>query len=189
MDQVKVNIDLASLSLEVEGSTEFATSIVETFLGAVKEREVKNPRANQAPVESPAADDSLQPENGSGSSARKGGSRKPSTYEFLKTLLNPEAGRALIELYEQKKPKGQKEETLVLMKGLKDALGKDTFSYNELFTAFRTVKATVPKSLKGVISNLRIDTHVVGTGDELTLHYTGEDFVDKKLPAGEKTKK
>ncbi len=147
------------------------------------------PRSDSAPSENIAPPDQAPGANGSGTQAKKGGTRKPASYEFLKTLLTPDAGRKLNELFEEKKPKGQKEETLVLMKGLKDVLRKDTFSYNELFTAYRTVQLIVPKSLRGVISNLRTDALVTGTGDELTLHYTGEDYVDRRLPAAARAKK
>lgn len=190
MDHVKVSIDLAALALEVEGPPDFATSVVDTFLIAVRERTAVPPKPAEKSESAPSVpNETSAPPIPSPGTPKKGANRRAKTFELLPDLLTPDTGRQLKAFFEEKQPKSQNDQALVLMKGLQTALGKKTFSYNELFTAFRSVGAPVPKSLGGVIGNLRLETLVIGTGDELTLHYTGEDHVDHQLPASVKPKK
>lgn len=192
MSDVKINIDLATLKLEVEGPADFVRGIFDTFLQTTKERSLQpNIASSPAPpseeVQTPAKPTQVNPT--STPKQKKDAKKGARSFEFLGSLFDPTSGRKLKEFFESKKPVGQKQQAIVLMRGMQDALGRKAFTYDELFTAFRTVGVAVPKSLPGVMANLRQDTHLLGTGDSLSLHYTAEDFVDQKLPAPDKVKK
>lgn len=97
--------------------------------------------------------------------------------------LSSEQRDALREFYKQKAPAGQNDHVLTVMSGLNKDLGSSPLSRDQIFTGLHTVNERVPKRLQSVLSNLMLDGLVLRVGDGYVMHPTGEDHVEKDLPA------
>jgi len=97
--------------------------------------------------------------------------------------LSPEQRDALHEFYKQKAPVGQNDHVLTVMSGLNKSLGSSPLSKDQIFTGLHTVNERAPKRLQSVLSNLMLGGLILRVGDGYVMHHTGEDHVEKDLPA------
>lgn len=114
--------------------------------------------------------------------------RTPSTAkpEYLRKIdlgISPEQMGAFRDFYEEKAPVGQNDQVLTVMSWLSRNLGSPKLIRDQIFTGLRMVDEKVPKRLQSVISNLLQRDYILKDGDGYVMHHTGEDHVEKDLPA------
>lgn len=111
------------------------------------------------------------------------GSKSKEVYTSVDLGLSESQRGELRAFFAEKKPKGQKEQMAVLMDWLKRVPGKPSVSWNDIFTAFRTVGAKCPGKISSVLGNMVGSSWVrnVGAGQYELLH-VGEDYVKFDLP-------
>jgi hypothetical protein len=127
-------------------------------------------------------------ESGSPSSEGKGRSgkakTKPPTYKTVGDLnLLPEGQQSLKDFFNEKKPKAQQEEFVVILFYLTHILKLTGITPNHIYTGFNEVEKQVPQIQKmaATISNRKgwVDASDM---NDLKLTTPGENFVKHKLP-------
>lgn len=116
---------------------------------------------------------------------RTSSSKKTETFNMVELGLDENSRSALREFYNEKNPKSQNEQLLVVMDWLKRNAGKNSVTKDEIYTALRTVEAKIPARISSVLSNLGIEGKITGDADGYRIHHTGEDFVKFNLPKKE----
>ena len=109
--------------------------------------------------------------------------RKPEHLYTVDLGLSPEQRESFREFYKQKAPDGQNDQVLTVMRWLTKNLGSPHLSRDQIFTGLRTVDEKAPKRLGSVLSNLHVLGFILIDKDGYVMHHTGEDHVDKNLPA------
>jgi hypothetical protein len=108
---------------------------------------------------------------------------KPERLHTVDLGLSSEQRDSFREFYKQKAPSGQNDQVLTVMRWLTKTLGGPHLSRDQIFTGLRTVDEKVPKRLGSVLSNLHVLGFILIDKDGYIIHHTGEDRVDKDLPA------
>lgn len=108
---------------------------------------------------------------------------KPEILHSVDLSISAEQTGVFRDFYKEKAPAGQNDQVLTVMYWLSKNLGISILSRNQIFSGLRTVGEKVPKRIQSVISNLVLLQYVVKDGDGYVMHHTGEDHVEKDLPA------
>lgn len=116
---------------------------------------------------------------------RSASSKKAESYKIAELGLSEQQRQAFREFYNDKSPKSQNEQILVIMYWLKNNGGKEALSKDDIYTGLKTVDAKVPARISSVLSNLGIEGRITSDSDGYRLHHTGEDFVKFDLPKKE----
>ncbi|HMJ05961.1 MAG TPA: hypothetical protein VK474_06860 [Chthoniobacterales bacterium] len=125
--------------------------------------------------------------NGSGSAGKSNKPskpKKPPTYKTVPDLnLMPEGKQSLESFFNEKKPKAQYEEFVVILFYLTHILGRTGIASNHIYTGFNEVKRPVP-NIQKMASTISARQGYVDASDlnDLKLTTPGENFVKHKLP-------
>jgi len=146
--------------------------------GAKKANQIITGPKQSKPSKSLSAKTSVKDTKKSGSTTTK-----PETLSMVDLGLSKEDRTAMKKFYNEKEPKGQNDQVLVLAYWLKENKNKDKFDPNDVFTALRTVDVAVPKFLSQVLRNIKNNHKMIKNGDgTYSLHHIGEDYVNLQLP-------
>lgn len=203
---VKIRVDLSAGTVEVEADAENIDALfdrLDVFIPRLSEAYGRPTEEDQMPYSkgmSPSAPAKL------GQSAdadppnpieQKGEVRKVAKAPRGKEVYTPvdlgltETQRnEMREFYTSKQPKGQNEQIAVLMDWLKREGNKSMATWNDIFTAFRTVGVKSPAKISSVLGNMVGLSWVrnVGNGQYELIH-VGEDYVKYDLPKAKSTNK
>jgi hypothetical protein len=117
--------------------------------------------------------------------SRKGskGTKGKEVYTTVDLGLTEAQRTELRDFYALKQPKSQNEQVAVLMDWLKREGNKATVTWNDIFTAFRTVSVKSPAKISSVLGNMVGLSWIrnVGAGQYEIIH-VGEDHVKFDLP-------
>lgn len=196
MSTARVEMNVREGTVSIEAPVEAIEGILgrlEVFLPRLTEAArpaAADPLAEESPEERPAQAPSTHtapgPPAANGAGKAKRGSKKPESYTMVNLGLSREQIEEFQGFYAEKKPQGQSQQVLTVMYWLLKRTARTTLSKDEIFTGLRTVKERVPGRLTSVLSNLKLDGQVVPEGEGFVVHHTGEDFVERDLPAAVK---
>jgi hypothetical protein len=197
---VKIKVNLSAGTINVEADAENIGAVFDRLdsfvprLSEAYERSTKESvQKRQAAPLSPSAASEISPSidaNQTNSKEQKAEARKASKSTKAKEVYTPvdlglsEAQRTeLRDFYTSKQPNNQNEQTVVLMDWLKREGNKSTVSWNDIFTAFRTVGAKSPGKISSVLGNMVGLSWVRSAGNgQFEIIHVGEDYVKFDLP-------
>lgn len=117
------------------------------------------------------------------STARSG---RIGSFEPLRDLLNEEQQKHIRDFVSKKSPKEQGDEVLVAMYEGEKLLGRQGFSYNEIYTLmWRAGIDPLPKALDVVLQRLMSEQLAEKSGDGYFLKFLGQSRVEKDLPSSQ----
>lgn len=204
-EPVKIRVDLATGTIEVEADASKIDAIfdrLDAFIPRLSEV-YGSPRDKSGDfTKSGGALSKISGKEQSESSyanvtEQKGEPRKASknskgkeVYSVVDLGLDEGQRQSLRDFYASKQPKSQNEQVAVLMDWLKREGGKETATWNDIFTAFRTVNVKSPAKISSVLGNMVGLSWVqnVGGGKYALIH-VGEDHVKFDLPKAQKKAK
>ena len=194
-DLVRIQVDLTAGSASVEAPTDAldaAFERLEAFLPTLAAaRSVAAAETLDPSPASNGARPSIEVEGAVVAEATKSQKRRASsktgTYNTIDLGLDEPQRESFRQFFSSKVPKGQSQQVLTVMAWLKQNGGRPIVSYDDIFTSLRIVNARIPKSLSGVLTNLKTAAHVVGDNSQFAVTAPGEDFVKFDMPAQKKT--
>lgn len=117
---------------------------------------------------------------GTSSTARHG---RIGSFEPQRDLLTEDQQIALRQFVEMKRPSEQSDQVLVAMHRGEELLGRQGFSYNEIYTLmWRAGVDPLPKALDVVIQKLMQEQRIERGENGYFLKFLGRSRVDKELP-------
>lgn len=117
-------------------------------------------------------------------------SKGKEVYSVVDLGLSEEQRQQLRDFYTSKQPQTQNEKIAVLMDWLKREGNKPTATWNDIFTAFRTVAVKSPAKISSVLGNMVGLSWVKNVGGgQYDLIHVGEDYVKFDLPKAPKKAK
>jgi hypothetical protein len=126
----------------------------------------------------------VRPARSTSSSARAG---RIGSFEPQRDLLTEEQEISLRQFAEAKKPMEQGDQVLVAMRQGEELLGRQAFSYNEIYTLlWRSGIDPLPKALDVVVQKLIQDQRIERGDQGYFLKFLGRSRVDKELPTSRK---
>ncbi len=202
----KIRVDLATGTIEVEADASNIDAIfdrLDAFIPRLSEAYGRPTTEGNAPS-SPGG--SAQTKQNSDHSAdespvnvveQKNDVRKASksskgkeVYSVVDLGLSEEQRQQLRDFYTSKQPQTQNEKIAVLMDWLKREGNKPTATWNDIFTAFRTVAVKSPAKISSVLGNMVGLSWVKNVGGgQYDLIHVGEDYVKFDLPKAPKKAK
>lgn len=190
MANSKISVDLISRSFEIEVPEQQVQSTLEYIekllklpverttithggadvRGATPDREsAPEATAKQGPSDS----DDTKPTK----KKRTTGS-KPKSYHIVDLGLAPEQREDIRNFFNEKAPKTQNEQVAVLGLKMKEHKGKESFTTDEIHSAFKIVNKPTPRNLEAVFGNMKRD----GKGDyedsSIVINSLTDDFVN-----------
>jgi hypothetical protein len=191
MGDVRVRIDTASGIIEVDAPADVYADVldrVKSFLPAVNEAKggVEVQQGNSSGAGDKAVRGIETLDSGAKKTSRKStGSRQ--SYQFVELGLTEVERSDLKSFFKDHEPKGQNEQTVVLMSWFRATKAKESMTWDEVYSAFRTVDAKVPGRIGSVMSNLNGKNWTKGAaGQGYSLTHVGEDYVKFDLPRKKK---
>jgi len=195
---VKIKVDLSAGTIEVEADAENIDAVfnrLDAFIprlsnayerstykidGASNE---STPLASRTVTPTPDASGAGPAEKGVEARKVSKGARGKEAYSAVDLGLTEPQRKELRDFFAAKQPKSQHEQVAVLVDWLKREGNKPTVTWNDIFTAFRTVGAKSPAKISSVLGNMVGMSWVknVGGGQYALIH-VGEDFVKFDLP-------
>lgn len=195
-EQVRIRIDLSAGAVEVDAPLEALDSVfarLETFLpqlsGSARLPTSRNTVPPGADSRDPATNDAASEADAGGVGSTQGGrkraaSKAKETYKIAKLNMDEAKREEFRSFFSTKDPKGQNDQTLVIMYGLKTMASVQTPTKDEIFSGFRLLPdVKVPGKISSVLGNLvggGFVTNVALGTYELT--HVGEDRVKLELP-------
>jgi len=195
-EPVKIRVDLSAGIIEVEADASNIDAVfdrLDAFIPRLSQA-YKNPsdeassngatptaRENQG---QPSESTSSNPAEAKGEVKKSAkGSKGKEVYSTVDLGLTETQRQEMRDFYESKKPKSQNDQVAVLMDWLKREGNKSTATWNDIFTAFRTVGVKSPAKISSVLGNMVGLSWVknVGGGQYALIH-VGEDYVKFDLP-------
>ncbi len=107
--------------------------------------------------------------------------KKVNKYELIKFDLNSEKRRELQQLYNSPEVSSNKDRILLAMHLFKDIVPDGLYSYNHVFSIFKTVGEKIPKNLNQIIINLKNDSYLFKNGIMYELSHVGEDYIQDNI--------
>jgi hypothetical protein len=193
-EPVRIHIDLSTGAVEVSAPAEAIDSIfarLESFIPQISEAYGARNNGGEseegfsASEEIPAAQTTDVGTTRTEKSARtrkSGGKRE--TYNIVDLGLDEAQREALRSFFASKNPKGQNDQTLVLLSWLADNTDTQAFGWNEIYTAFRLINGLkVPGKISSVLGNM-VGHGLISNagGGKYRLTHVGEDRVRLELP-------
>ncbi len=188
---IKLKLNAASGKIELHCPEEFFETAMEQcikvidaypYTGQVSQRSNFEPSktVDTAHDETGASDDLQVAEKPKEKPKR---SRKPPNYTPVDLGLSDEQARELRSFFSEKKPRKQNDIVCVVACKLKEFLGKDVFTVDEIFSGIRFLEAVkVPKNLSAVFRNTANDGNGIAEGNNFTANFATDDHVRLKLP-------
>ncbi len=187
-ENVKINIDLSTGTVQIEcPETAFESTLnrVEQFLPKLQSFRAER-MVNDAPKIPPQAESGRDAgRDGDGTKATRGqGKRRPTpVYKVTELGADDNAKREFKNFYESKKPQNQNDQVLLCGFWLNITLKRDTFTDDDVYTALRAAGAAkIPSRIESVISNLKLESKLVGEQGKYKTTHIGEDYVNNDLP-------
>lgn len=119
----------------------------------------------------------------SGSSASTGRTGRIGSFEPCDLGLSEDAERALLKHYADKKPVEQQDKVATAMYKGAELLGRQSFTYNEIYTLLRlSGEKELPKALDVVIGRMTGANWTVREGNGYALKFPARDYVEQMLP-------
>lgn len=198
-EPVKIRVDLATGTIEVAADASNIDAIfdrLDAFIPRLSEaygRPAKEDKPASSTVGSPPTTPNLDrpdgassaniPEQKSDARKVKKGSKGKEAYSAVDLGLTEEQRQELRNFYTSKQPQSQHEQIAVLMDWLKREGNKSTASWNDIFTAFRTVNVKSPAKISSVLGNMVGLSWAKNIGEgQYALIHVGEDYVKFDLP-------
>ena len=191
MSQVKVKIDVAEGTIEVEAPAESYAEVFDKISEVLPQlvRAHSNPIAQSAVGVANGAENEGSDEGSKKKGARAGRGGSKETYKVVDLGVDEGERSALRDFFKEKKPPAQHDQIAVLMAWLKAEKAKSTMNKDEVYTAFRTVDAKVPAKISSVLGNMVGMGWVTNVGSSTyALTHVGEDHVKFDLPPKKKAK-
>lgn len=202
-EPVKIRVDLSTGTIDVEADASNIEAVfdrLDSFVPRLSEaygrfcREDKSSPGSGGSVVAPASsvgagESGATPLTEPKVEVRKvsKGAKGKEIYSAVDLGLSEEQRAALRDFYAKKQPHSQNEKVAVLMDWLKREGGKATTTWNEIFTAFRTVGDKSPAKISSVLGNMVGLSWVRNAGGgQYDLIHVGEDFVKFNLPKAAK---
>lgn len=196
---VKIRVDLSGGTIEVEADAENIDAVfdrLDAFIPRLSEAynrptdEGKSLPSNGAASLATSKPDQATNTDASNSIEQKSEPRKAAknskgkeVYNVVDLGLTEEQRQEMREFYASKQPKTQNEQVAVLMDWLKREGNKSTATFNDIFTAFRTVSVKSPGKISSVLGNMSGMSWVKNAGGgQYALIHVGEDYVKFDLP-------
>lgn len=185
-ETIKVNIDISGGNLAIECSDAAFETVLNQIADFVPRLSSlgfgvgrRGSHNSNAQVVTPEEDiDEAAP------AGKRGAKRKQApVYKMTDLGADDEAMRAFKQLFESKKPRGQGDQILLCAFWINKTLGRETFTDDDIFTALRAAGVPkVPARIESVISNLKLESKLVGERGKYRINHIGEDFVRNDLP-------
>jgi len=114
-------------------------------------------------------------------------SGKAPNYTQVDLGLSDEQCRALKSFYEEKQPQNQNDTVCIIAFKLKEFLGRNEFSVDDIFSGLRIVGGvSIPRNLLAVFKNISYKGYGVYGNSKFTANFATEDYVNLELPARKK---
>jgi hypothetical protein len=198
-EPVKIRVDLAAGIVEVEADASNIDAIfdrLDAFIPRLSEAYGRPTRENGSAstiggaassasnLDRPTADaPANNTEQKVDTRKTKKGSKGKEVYSAVELGLTEGQRQDLRDFYASKQPQSQHEQIAVLMDWLKREANKSTASWNDIFTAFRTVNVKSPAKISSVLGNMVGLSWVKNVGEgQYALIHVGEDYVKFDLP-------
>lgn len=191
---VKIRVDLSAGTIEVEADAENIDAVfnrLDAFIPRLSEAYNRSTNEGNLPSSNGVAHSATpkndQPSGSLGQSEQKAEPKKAAkgkeVYEVVDLGLTEAQRQEMRSFYGSKQPGSQHEQIAVLMDWLKRECNKSTVTWNDIFTAFRTVNVKSPAKISSVLGNMVGLSWVknVGSGQYALIH-VGEDYVKFDLP-------
>lgn len=203
---VKIRVDLSAGTVEVEADADNIDAVfdrLDAFIPRLSEaydrpaEEGQTPSSKGMPPSAPAKPSQSADADPTNPIEQKGevrkaakGSKGKEVYTAVDLGLTETQRNEMRDFYTSKQPKSQHEQIAVLMDWLKRESNKSTATWNDIFTAFRTVGVKSPAKISSVLGNMVGLSWVknVGGGQYALIH-VGEDYVKFDLPKVKSTNK
>lgn len=117
----------------------------------------------------------------------KSRSKKAPSYSLVKEMnLRPDNAESLRDFYNTKKPSEQQQKVTVILYYLHRILEVEQISSNHIYTGLKEVEERIPRNISQVLRNISSRKGWLDCGDSenLKMTVTGDNFVEKDLPAG-----
>jgi hypothetical protein len=200
-NRIRLKIDLRSGILELDAPpAEFESAIQKTkelasslHLGAMSAVAVESPPASVMPPVDPTRSENRQagtnakPRDGVRTSGAKASSALRSgrlgSFEPIRDLLTDEQHKEIYAFMQQKAPAEQEDQVLVAVYKGEQLLGRQGFSYNEIYTLlWRAGIDPLPKAIDVVVQRLIRDQRLDKGSAGYFMKFLGQSRVEKELP-------
>ncbi len=106
-----------------------------------------------------------------------GGGGKTKTYQLVELGLAPQQRQAVQEFFAEKAPIQQNDQVAVLGVKLKELLKRDTFTMDEIHSAFKVVNKPTPRNLLAVFGNMKRDGKAGYSDNRVIINSYTDDHV------------
>ena len=187
-ENVKVDIDLSIGSVQIEcplHAFENTLTRVEESLPRLFALRPMTPRNVADDPSTDLADQEADAGATDGDkNAKRVGKRRPTpVYKMSELGVDDDAKRKFKKFFDAKEPKNQNDQVVLCAFWLNRTLNRATFTDDDVFTSLRTAGAPkVPSRIESVISNLKLESMLVGERGKYKITHIGEDYVNGRLP-------
>lgn len=192
-DNLRVAVDYAAGRFEIEGPSETVRELINDLSNLFKNsnliqaNDIPDSDAPNGALDTDISSEKNTPEKNRDKKQRKRSSNgKARDYQIVELGLDESQREKLRSFVKEKSPKSQNDQVAVIGVFLKEALERETFSCNDIFTAYRITELKVPKNLPAVFGNMEQAGLAVREHNELKINYLAEDHVKHHLPKTEK---
>lgn len=192
-ENLKVSVDLNAGKFDIEGPADEVKALINELSSLFATRRSQRSTSGEpsamsaSPTETgaPARDErELKSEEEPSKARKRGGTGKTKTrnYQIVDLGLDEPARKKLREFVSEKQPSTQNDQVAVIGVFLKQNLGKDRFTVDEIFSGFRVAGFKTPKNLTAVFNNMEKAGIALHDRGEVVINYMTEDYVKFNLP-------
>jgi hypothetical protein len=187
----RIKVDLSSRSFEIEVPDEKIDDVLVKIEKLFAQ--TRAPGGNVAPLQT----DESQTEAGEESNGklsdkkrkRGGGSGgKTKSYQLVDLGLSPQQRQAIQEFFTEKAPSQQNDQVAVLGVKLKEFLNRDTFTGDDIHSAFKVVNKPTPRNLTAVFGNMKRDGKAGYSDNKIVINSYTDDHVQFHMKRAEPRK-
>ena len=188
MSSSKISVDLTNRTFEVDVDREDLSEVF-SMLSELFAKHSNVPAASPTTETIEVVDEQTGAEAGNNppkpKRSKSKGPAKVRTYKIVDLGIGSGQRQEIKKFFEEKGPKGQSNEVATLAFALKEKMNKNTFSCDEIHSAFKIANRPTPKNLIAVFGNMKRDGIAGYENNEIHVNSFTEDHVNFHMNSGE----
>lgn len=202
-ENMKVSVDFEAGRFEIEGPPSEVKELIQTLSSLFYSRDRKarpsagdssEPSKEETPTNVPSKDEAADQSSGPAKQQEPTKKRsrkskgKSKDYRVIDLGLNETQRSKLREFFAEKAPSRQNDQVATVGAYLKRELGRNAFSYDEIFTALKIADSKIPRNLPAVVGNMESEGIADRAEDGIQVTFATDDHVKFNLPPKPKSK-